>query len=167
MSNDNRPLALSVEKVRHEMLRGILIPRELVNAALQTTAAKLHARETKFFTFKGRVTQRMDVDDHSIQLQAADQIYSLAGLYSRERESRVSTPGVALEIDPVSGVIRLVVGSPSLSLDEAPRHMEVPDSPDNDFVGAPSLTEPSPAEASVARRGIPDSVWKIISDEEV
>jgi len=107
---DNLPMALSVEKVRHEMLRGILVPRELVNEALKTTASKLHARETKFFSFRGRVTDKRDVDDHAVQLQAADQIFSLAGLYSRERESLRSTPGVALEVDPSTGVIRIVVG---------------------------------------------------------
>ena len=107
---DNLPMALSVEKVRHEMLRGILVPRELVNEALKTTASKLHARETKFFSFRGRVTDKRDIDDHAVQLQAADQIFSLAGLYSRERESLRSTPGVALEVDPSTGVIRIVVG---------------------------------------------------------
>src|SRR3990172_8764773 len=86
---DTKPLALSVERVRHEMLRGILVPREMVNEALAVTAAKLRAKETKFFSFKGRVIDTVQVEDHGTQLAAADQILSLAGLYAREREERL------------------------------------------------------------------------------
>lgn len=152
-------MALSVDKVRHEMLRGILVPRHMVNKALQTTFAKLDARETKFFSHKGIVTQTREVDDHGTQLAAADQIFTLAGLYAREREERPSTPGVALEIDPNTGVIRLVVGAPP-ALEEPPTLVELP---------APF--ECSPAEQSVAplptKTQALDSVWKIVSDEIV
>ena len=168
-------MALSVEKVRHEMLRGILIPRDMVNDALRTTYAKLQAKETKFFSYKGLVTQKKEVDDHGTQLAAADQIFSLAGLYAREREDRPSTPGVALEIDPVSGVIRLIVGQPAplelsatgvlgdmkelppSGLSEAEGFVEVP--PSDGHVRPPSLKAPTPA--------VSPTTWKYLEEEIV
>src|SRR5258706_3737734 len=101
---------MNVEAVRHEMLRGILIPRDIVNHAIRKTVAKLDARETKHFAFKGRVIETREVEAHGIQLDAADKIFSLAGLYAREREARDATPSVSLEVDPHTGVIRLSVG---------------------------------------------------------
>lgn len=170
--SDNSPMALSVEKVRHEMLRGILIPREMVNEALATTYAKLKAQETKFFTFKGRVTEKREVDAHGIQLEAADKIFSLAGLYAREREATPTAPGVALEVDPTTGVVRIIVGAtaPLAVLEEAPKTIELPPA------------EPSPAEALVSvtknndtnapmvtkrRAAVPESAWRILTDEIV
>ncbi len=161
---DTKPLALSVERVRHEMLRGILVPRELVNEALQTTAAKLKAKETKFFSFKGKVIDKVEVEDHGTQLQAADQIFSLAGLYAREREDRSSTPGVALEVDPRTGVVRIIVGASAALEESEPRLQELPPS------------EPSAAEAPVVihvsdpeprRPRVSSKVWSILSDEIV
>ena len=171
---ETTPLALSVEKVRHEMLRGILVPRHMVNDALALTYSKLKAKETKFFSHKGQVTAQVDVENHTIQMQAADQIFSLAGLYAREREDRASTPGVALEVDPTTGVVRIIVGSVGapLALEEDPQTLELP----------PAM--PSPAEAPVVvhahdtapsqdspvrtrRVEVPLSAWKILSDEIV
>ena len=160
---DDLPLALSVEKVRHEMMRGILVPRELVNAALATTAAKLKAKETKFFTYKGRVTQQTDVEDHGSQLAAADQIYSLAGLYSRERDMGVATPSVALEVDPHTGVIRLVVGSSAPLALPSQTQEEVGES-ERSAAEAP-VVELAPVGRRKAR--VPDEVWRIVSDEVV
>ena len=167
---DTRPLALNVERVRHEMLRGIRVPPELVNEALKVTASKLKAKESKFFSFKGSVVDTVQVEDHSTQLAAADQIFSLAGLYARERADVASTPGVALEVDPRTGVVRIIVGGPA-ALDEGEsRLQELPPS------------EPSPAEAPVVvhahrrelsgsgpRVAVPPSkkVWSILSDEVV
>jgi len=110
-------MALSVEGIRTEMLRGIRVPRKMVNAAIQKTYDQLEAQETKFFTYKGDVVSQKDVPAHEVQAQASDRILSMAGLYAREREATASAPMVAVEVDPVSGVIRLVVGSgPSKAL---------------------------------------------------
>lgn len=169
--SDNAPLALSVERVRHEMLRGILIPRELVNEALQTTARKLKAKETKFFSHKGRIQETVEVDDHGTQLAAADQIFSLAGLYSRERQERASTPGVALEIDPSTGVVRIVVGSPQAMAELPPATTELPPvelSPAESNVVIMRRDVAAPQGSRVARqKGVPDAVWNIVSDEIV
>lgn len=104
-------MALSVDGIRTEMLRGIRVPRKMVNAAIQKTYEQLEAQETKFFTYKGDVVSQKDVSAHDIQAAATDRIFSLAGLYAKEREATSHTPTVAVEVDPVSGVIRLVVGS--------------------------------------------------------
>lgn len=165
---DSRPMALSVEKVRHEMLRGILVPREMVNKALLRTYEQLDAKETKLFSFKGHVTQSVDIDDNTTRGLAADKIFSLAGLYAREREDRPTTPGVALEIDPISGVIRLIVGSPiQQAIDSDPVEIK-------SLERENALSEPSPAEHPVVsypdvepRPTVPNSAWKILHDEVV
>lgn len=166
---DNHPLALSVEKVRHEMLRGILIPREMVNAALLKTYQQIQAKESKFFSFKGHVTQSIEVDDNTTQSAACDKIFSLAGLYARERDDRTSTPGVALEIDPVTGVVRIIVGSPVALPEYEPTTLELPP------------VTPSPAEAPVVvhahdtsapmvskrRVAVPETAWRFLTEEIV
>lgn len=111
----NQPLALSVEQVRHEMLRGILIPRDIVNHAIRRTVEKLDAKETKFFSFRGKVVEKHEVEDHGVQLQAADTIFSLAGLYARDGEKRVAAPSFELSVDISTGIIRLSTGSPATS----------------------------------------------------
>jgi hypothetical protein len=146
------------------MLRGILVPRELVNEAFRTVAAKLKAKETKFFAHKGRVVSKVDVEAHGTQLAAADQVFSLAGLYAREREAPSSTPMFALEVDSRTGVVRMVVGGQT-AIDAPPPPREL------------ALVEASPAESVVVethaevvkprRVPIPDVIWKLVSDEVV
>lgn len=158
-------MALSVERVRSEMLRGLLIPRDIVNEALKVTYNKLKATETKFFSNKGVVRDMKVVEDHATQLAAADQIYSLSGLYARERVPVQQTPGVALEVDPLTGVIRIVIGT---SLQSALPTVEMPTLSEPSAVGETTKeTFPLPAEEVVTthrRRKIPipDAVWKII-----
>src|SRR3990167_5339937 len=171
----DRPMALSVEKVRHEMLRGLLIPREMVNKALLRTYEQLDAKETKFFSLRGKVTQRVDVIDHTTVAAAADKIFSLAGLYAREREERGGTPGVALEIDPVTGIVRIIVGSPEpLELSSNGVMSDLQELP---------LSKPSEAEGSVevlpsddyvrlpqlgaSALAVSPTVWKYLEEEIV
>ncbi len=164
------PMALSVEKVRQEMLRGLILPRDIVNEALKTTAGKLKAKETKFFAHKGVVVSQKEVDDHTTQLAAADQIFSLAGLYARERMAAPQAPSVILEVDSKTGVIRLVVGSGGQALT----------APLEGLVSNPSLVEASPAEAFIGAPAevvalavrprkipLPASFYRIILDEIV
>ncbi len=166
--SDDRPLSLSVELVRQEMMRGILIPRDLVNKALKKTADKLDAMETKFFAHKGVVVSERVVEDHTTQLAAADQIYSLSGLYARERMATLGPPTVALEVDSRTGVIRLVVGSDRQAFAAPPEE------------SSPSLVEASAAEAFVEASAevvalavrprkipLPASFYRIILDEIV
>jgi len=168
-------MALSVDKIRHEMLRGILVPREMVNKALLRTYEQLDAKETKFFSNRGRVTETREVRDNAVIAAAADKIFSLAGLYAREREERNGTPGVALEIDPVSGVIRLIVGNPApLELSATgvlPDMRELPPSepsPAEEFVAGPPSDDyirlPS---GKVSTLAVSSPVWKYLEEEVV
>ena len=166
------PLALSVEKVRHEMLRGLLIPREMVNKALLRTYEQLDAKETKFFSHQGHVIQQKDVIDHSTVAAAADKIFSLAGLYAREREERNSTPGVALEIDPISGVIRIIVGSPTPPELSATGVLDLKELPPSElseaeeFVGSLSPDD-STRPTFVPPKAAAPPAWKYLTEEIV
>jgi hypothetical protein len=94
-----------------EMLDAIAVPPDLLQAAIVKLRAKLDAKQTKFFTFQGEVIERVDVEDHASQLSAIDKIMAMAGVYVRERESVAAAPAVAVEVDPMTGVIRLVIGA--------------------------------------------------------
>lgn len=187
MVSDSSPMALSVDKVRHEMLRGILIPRELVNTALQATARALSAKKTHFFAHRGVVRDVRETEDHQTQLSATDQIYSLAGLYSREREERIGPPQTAIEVDSKTGVVRIVVGSPFAAILPSPAESKVEgDTLDQltltydrtslvdggnggaglKILAAPAGLEKSPTQES-CQPEIADEVWRIISDEVV
>lgn len=100
------------------MLADLKIPEELLQRAFDKLDRKLEAKETKFFTFRGEVVEKVDVEDHATQLSAVDKILSMAGVYARERDAAPAAPTVAVEVDPVTGVIRLVVG-PRVALDRA------------------------------------------------
>jgi hypothetical protein len=168
---DNRPMALSVEKVRHEMLRGLLIPREMVNKAIQRTYEQLDANETKFFSYKGEVTETRVVEDTAARGAAADKIFSLAGLYVRDNESKNSTPGVAMEVDPRTGVMRIIVGDVSptnvLDLPEIKELPPVTPSPAEAPVGNHAPDVVPPPKVGVRRTAVSPGVWRMLSDEIV
>lgn len=103
--------AFSVERARAAMLAGVIIPPEMVNAAIEKVHSQLKAKTTKFFTHQGEVVQRVDVEDHTIQQSAADKILAMAGLYAREREASPPMPLVSVRIDPATGVTTLVIGA--------------------------------------------------------
>ena len=100
--------AFDVETMRRRLLAQVQIPQDMVNDALRTTHAKLQAKTTKFFSYKGKVVDEVDVEDHATQLAAADQIHSIAGLYARERDAKPAPPAVTVEWR--DGVLRLIVG---------------------------------------------------------
>src|SRR6266850_3591411 len=125
MSNSQtEPTAsMSVEAIRERLFKGVEIAPEMLNEALKVTRKKLSAKVTKFGYYKGEVVSRVNVEDHSTQLAAADQIYSIAGVYSRERDKVDRMPTIALEINPITGVMKVIVGVPQASL---PPKEEIP-----------------------------------------
>jgi len=170
-----RPMALSVESVRQEMLRGLLIPRDIVNEALRTTASKLKAKETKFFAHKGIVTDSKEVEDHTTQLAAADQIYSLSGLYARERAPVHQTPETAIEVDLKTGVMRIVVGGQmpintappeGLGTDTGPSFLSEPSAREGEVEASPRIVEMVRVEKP-KKVPVPAALYKIILDEIV
>ena len=116
--------SMSVEAIRERLFKGVEIAPEMLNEALKVTRKKLSAKVTKFGYYKGEVVSRVNVEDHSTQLAAADQIYSIAGVYSRERDKIDRMPTIALEINPVTGVMKVIVGVPQAQL--PPRQEEIP-----------------------------------------
>lgn len=103
--------AFSVERIRAELIETVRPPKDIVNKAFKKLEAKLEAKETKFFTFRGEVQQRVNVDDNAAQISAADKILSAAGVYARERDAKPPAPAMAVEYDPHTGVLRMVIGS--------------------------------------------------------
>jgi len=165
-------VAFAVEHVRRALLEGVRIPADLVNRSLAVLSNKLTAQETKFFAHKGLVISTRNVDAHNIQLEAADKIISMSGLYGREKEAQVGPPTVVMEVLP-NGVMRLVVGNQPTALGAGtktptlvPIEAPVVGSPAEPFVMARRRDEP--AQTQTPRRvPIPPSIWKIIHDEEV
>ncbi len=126
--NDTKelPIAFDVQAVRSAMLSGIIIPRELVNKAFSELNEQLSAQTTKFFTNKGRVTDKREIADNGARLQAIDQTLSLAGLFKqddRRGSGGPSIPNFAIEVTP-NGVIRIAVGSSPAQLQPAFTHPE-------------------------------------------
>jgi hypothetical protein len=125
---------MDVARIREAMLQEVKIPAELINESLRATREALDAKETKFFTYKGVITAQHEVIDHVARLRAADQAYNIADMYAKDRDQK-ETPSVALEVDSVTGVVRLVVGggaldssptSPALTQAAAPVSIPIP-----------------------------------------
>lgn len=102
-------LAFNAKRAREAMLAQIAIPEDIVNAALRRTRALVDAKKTRFFTHQGEIINKVDVEDHEAQLRATDQIYSIAGLYVRDRDVQPPPVSYAVEVDPRSGVVRMVL----------------------------------------------------------
>ncbi len=107
--------AFNVERVRAAMLEGVRIPPALLQRALDKTAEKLDAKKTLFFTHRGEVVEKVDVEDHATQLAAIEKVLGVAGVYARERDAVGTPPSVALEMDTKTGIVRLVIGSAPLA----------------------------------------------------
>ncbi len=165
------PLALSVESIRRRLLTGVAIPQEIVNEALATTKKHLRAKRTQYFTHRGRVVEQREVEDHDTQLRAADQVYSIAGVYAREKDNRPAVPSFAMEVDAKTGVVRIIVGGSDANA-LAPIQEEqlgITSASDADIVvkeDAPSI----PMSASYKQRGqtniINAAVFRVLLDEE-
>src|SRR2546430_64436 len=103
--------AFNIERMRSEMLERVAVPAEIVQEAISKLRDKLEAKSTKFFAHRGAVVSQREVVDHEAQLSAVDKILSMAGLYARERDAKPSMPVTAIEVDPGTGVVRIVVGA--------------------------------------------------------
>lgn len=92
------------------MIAQIAMPPQIVQKALDVLSAKLEAKETKFFSHKGRVTDVKTVEAHGVQLEAVDKVISMAGLYAREREAPTGPAGFEMIVEP-NGVLRIRSGA--------------------------------------------------------
>ena len=112
------PLAYNVERVRAALLEGIIIPRDLVNESFRTLQEQVRATKTLYFQKNGKVTDKRDVADNGARLQAADMVFSMAGLFKpddRRGSGGSSMPSFAIEVTP-QGVIRIAVGNSQTAL---------------------------------------------------
>lgn len=117
MNNLQTTVAFNVERIRAELLRHTHVPAKLVERALGKLEAQLEAKETKFFSFQGKVEDSREVVDHHTQQSAADKILSAAGVYIKDRDAKPPAPSISLEYDSKTGVYRIIVGD---ALREAP-----------------------------------------------
>lgn len=183
---------MSVEALRDRLFKGLEIEPDLLKTALRVTKSKLTAKVTKFGYYKGEVVSRVNVEDHSTQLAAADQIYSIAGVYSRERDKIDRSPTVALEVDPITGIVRVIVGTSvetsmksfptnavdsvsvdskdqlSLSFDstrDAPSVCEIVDVEDKEEVETVKLKQAAPALVDDRPKDIPEYIWRMLNSK--
>ena len=72
----------------------------------------LNAKTTKFFADKGVVVDSRTVDDNDAQARAVELFYDVLGVKAPRASAAPHQLGVAIEIDPVSGVVRVIAGAP-------------------------------------------------------
>ena len=87
-----------------------LIPDDL-KRAIKRNRKLLDAKKVKHFAFEGHVTSQRTYEDHEAQLRAVELIYDLAGLKAPRAQATPQAVGVAVEIDPSTGVVRVVAGA--------------------------------------------------------
>jgi hypothetical protein len=148
--SDDPTRIFTEEQVRRELLRDIRIPADLTNRALQKIADKLDATKVEHHTYKGRVVTTTEVEDHSAQLSAADKVLSMAGLYKKDAASTNPESFTALEIDPTTGVVRIVHG---------------PRLPSHATPALPPSHKPLRTKHT-GTQGVPEGVWSILDGKE-
>ena len=143
--------AFNVERMRAELLERVRPPADLLQRAIDKVHEKLEAKTTKFFTFQGQVVEKVAVEDHATQLSAVDKILSMAGVYARERDMRPPSPAIAIEVDPTTGVIRMVIGGDSQLGGPALGALASPEEPP--ILELPAAIGDEPVEIVRVRRG--------------
>jgi hypothetical protein len=174
--------AFNVERARATMLANVTIPPDILDRAIDKIYQKLEAKKTLFFTHRGEVVEKVDVEDTNAQLVAADKIFDIAGVKARERDAPAAIPQVALEMDSKTGVVRLVIGSAPimetrpaivngdtsiLQLPPAGEAVTLEDSArESVLAGAPTQQEEdTPQVVKVKRGNLPIDVYKALFGE--
>lgn len=176
--------AFNVDRVRQQMLEGVRLPEGFLQKAIDKLDAKLNAKTTKFFSYRGEVQETVDVEDHDVQLAAVEKIMSISGLYARAVDNAPATPMVVMQMDPVTGVVSLIIGGDGALVQARPRGVTnlppVEPQPLGVVATAPLLEAPSQEEGIAEERPkvihitrsqgavgrLPVSVRKALFDEE-
>jgi hypothetical protein len=87
-----------------------VVPADLVRT-VRRHRKLLNAKTTRFFAHDGVVTDAREVNDNDAQARAVELFYDVFGVKAPRAQAAASSLGVAIEIDPASGVIRVVAGS--------------------------------------------------------
>lgn len=181
----DKPTSFNVERVRERLLDGLTtIPSQLFDEALQTTRRNLNAKRRHFFAKDGHVIEHQDTDNPIAQLNAADQVYKILGLYAPVKEEANDPNSVVIETNPETGVVTISIGgsrAPSgdnnLSTDQDNKQrrqsLESHDQASLPFNELSSLL-PHGEETLINRQGslspsetIKNKSWNILMDEEV
>ena len=165
----------NVERVRAAMLADVALPKDFLQRGIDTVYRKLEAKKTNFFSFQGQVIEKVDIEDHATQLAAADKILAMSGLYVKERDVASAAPTIALEMDPRTGIVRLVVGTALENAEEVapllqlPADNVAPQEPSVDALeaGAREVEEPAeqhqePQVVKVKQGNLPAEVFKAL-----
>jgi len=104
-----KSISYDVEAIRRAIFVRLAPPPDLLQKAFERLDEQLDAKKSEFFTFQGRVTDERLVEDNMARQGAIDKVMKVAGTYVQEQD-KVKTPQVALRIDPVTGVLELVIG---------------------------------------------------------
>lgn len=105
-----RTAAFDVEAIRRQMYERVAPPSHLLQKAFTRLDEQLDATRTEFFSFQGSVVEKREVVDHGTRGSAIDKVMKVAGAYAHESD-KPKAPTVALRIDPVTGVMELVIGT--------------------------------------------------------
>lgn len=105
-----RTSAFNADLMRQRMWEGIRVPREILQRALDGASEQLDAMETKFFTKDGHVEETREVVAWEVRQRAQEQIFKAAGVYLTPKEEAKKAPTVYMKVDPVTGVMQLIVG---------------------------------------------------------
>jgi len=84
----------------------------MLERSLAKVSGLLEAKETKFFSFQGGVTDSREVDAHSIQIKAAELILQMSDLLARQ-QVKPQEKKIIVHVDPKSGAMYLVIGDES------------------------------------------------------
>jgi hypothetical protein len=103
-SLSKRTAAFSVEAIREHVVS------RLFDKAAQRLEEQLDATRKQFFSLNGTVMDERTVPDNTARLAAVDKVMSVAGAYMKDREPPRPDNRVAIEIDPVTGIHKIVIG---------------------------------------------------------
>lgn len=104
-------------QTRQAMLEASGLTADDLRDAIRTHRRLLTAKTTKFFAHEGVVVDEREVDDNDAQKAAVDLLYDVVGLKApRAPAQTAGAIAVAVEIDPATGVIRVVAGHRQASL---------------------------------------------------
>lgn len=110
--------AFNVEAVKNNALN------KLMAKTIERLDEQLDATLDKHFSFQGEVRDTKTVVDNAARLSAIDKVLNMAGAYVKTQSDAPKHDSVFIEIDPKTGIHKIVIGAPPPAL---PLESEVTD----------------------------------------
>lgn len=101
--------AFSPEAVRAAIRGRVAIPENMLQDALVKLKDHINAKEIKYFSNQGIVTDKREVDALAIQMRAIELIAQMSEIVSRS-EPKPREARITLKIDPATGAMILIIG---------------------------------------------------------